>query len=523
MLEITLRGHVLMPGDLFGGQTHQAPPQSGHSQFVSKRSHRGQRAFNEVTWFTEDIHDPHHAGSPVDQRTGSECPQIEAFFIQESTRFRVSVEKHLKPSVQQKSIQLIGPHPSTDAVASLEDERPGAGFMQAEGTSQTGQSAAHDQHLFLRRAHGRNSIRVCCCGKSFPVEWATRVLQSRSQNWKNPPVANGRSRRSFFNTANWGKLVFDHTDLLAPIPAGKGVLFVASDGETLPNADLPIIEYIQSKGYVVTSFTSDGSTPEGLLAATAGQSVVLISETIGSTSVVDPPGVPTGIFSLQNTDIPVISCEAFMYDNAQWVNHPEDFSNDFINFGNTGRGEVAETPVADGRDSLYVRKADHPIVKGLTGKVQVYNELYSLNWGIPSVDADIVASVEPDGSYPTIFVYEKGDKLPDGSTVPNKRIGFYLGQNAAPDFNTPVDWSNVTETGKTILANTLAFAIGSTQPVTPTLSAVRDGNSLRVTYAGGTLQSASTLTNPTWVNESVASGGSLAITGPAKFLRVRGN
>ena len=93
-----------MPGDFFGGQTNQAPPQSGHSEFVSKRSDRGEGAFNEVTRFTEDIHDPSHAGSLVDQRTGSECPQIEAFLVQESTRFRVSVEKHLEPPVQQKSI-----------------------------------------------------------------------------------------------------------------------------------------------------------------------------------------------------------------------------------------------------------------------------------------------------------------------------------------------------------------------------------------------------------------------------------
>ena len=93
-----------MPGDFFGGPTHQAPPQSGHSQFVRKRSHRGEGAFHEVTRFTEDIHDPHPAGSPVDQGARPECPQIEALLIQESTRFRVGVEKHLEPAVQQKSI-----------------------------------------------------------------------------------------------------------------------------------------------------------------------------------------------------------------------------------------------------------------------------------------------------------------------------------------------------------------------------------------------------------------------------------
>jgi len=290
------------------------------------------------------------------------------------------------------------------------------------------------------------------------ISWATWA-QSTDVSCTDPAKA-------LFNSANWGRLVFDKTDLLTPIPPGKGVLFIASNGEAPINADPAIISFIEANGYVVTSFTS-GVPPEDLRAATRGQSVVLISETIGSTSVLDPVGNGTGVFSLKDSNIPIISFEAFMYDNADWVKRTEDGSNDWINWGNSGRGEVAETPINNGRDSLFIRKADHPIAKGLTGKVKVYNELYSLNFGLPSPDADVVASIQDDGTFPTIFVYEKGDKLVDGSVAPNKRIGFFFGQNAAPDFNTALNFDNVASVGRTLLLNTLAFAIGDTGTTPP--------------------------------------------------------
>ena len=122
-------------------------------------------------------------------------------------------------------------------------------------------------------------------------------------------------------------------------------------------------------------------------------------------------------------------------DNAEWVEHPADFSNDFSLFGNTGRTDATQpAELTDGRDSLYIRKAAHPIAGGLTGKVKVYTTLYSLNYGKPSADADVIASVQPDGSFPTLFVYEKGDKLVDGLRLIAGRLKladqFKLGRHA---------------------------------------------------------------------------------------------
>src|SRR5205823_11538439 len=94
-----------------------------------------------------------------------------------------------------------------------------------------------------------------------------------------------------------------------------------------------------------------------LRAAAAGKKLVFISETIGSTTVVDPAGIGTGVFSLKDADVPVVSFEAFMYDNADWVVRTDDGSNDFSKWGNSGRNDNDGLPngvppeIQDARDS----------------------------------------------------------------------------------------------------------------------------------------------------------------------------
>jgi hypothetical protein len=307
-------------------------------------------------------------------------------------------------------------------------------------------------------------------------------------------------------------------------PPRKKILFVTSNADTLPNADADLVDFFESKGYDVTRYTS-GTPPDDFRAAAAANDVVFISETIGSTSVLDPVGDGTGIFSLKDSDVPIISAEAYMFDNADWVLRTADGVNDWIHWGNTGRAEV-DAAVQDARDSLYIQKANHPIAAGLTGKVQTYIQPYSYNFGVPSADADVVASVQPDGSYPTLFVYEKGDKLVDGSVAPNKRIGLFLGQAADPNANTPPDVANLTAAGKTLLANTLSYALGAaTSGEAPTISISGTGNTLSVTFTGGTLQSADALSNTTiWKDEtSATSPYSVTVTsGGKKFYRAKG-
>jgi hypothetical protein len=348
---------------------------------------------------------------------------------------------------------------------------------------------------------------------------------------QNTTVDCGNPTTSLFHTANWGHLVFDKTDPLVPIPAGKpSVLFVTSNADNAANADADLVEFIHDNGYGVVPFTANGSTPEGLRDAAKGKSVVFISETIGSTSVLDPAGSGTGIFSLKDTDVPAVSFEAYMFDNADWVKRTEDGSNDFMNWGNTGRSEVEPIGLGESTDSLYIRKSDHPIAKGLSGKVQVYKQPYSLNFGIPSADADVVASVNADGTYPTLFVYDKGDKLADGSVAPNKRIGLFLGQAANPTANYAPDINNLTDAGKTLLLNTLAFAAGAVtgggQPNIASVSVA--GGNLTLTWTGGAgpfkVQRRDDIATGAWADVTTTNDRTASVprTGNAGFLRVVG-
>ncbi|MCZ7635225.1 MAG: hypothetical protein M5U12_03715 [Verrucomicrobia bacterium] len=331
-----------------------------------------------------------------------------------------------------------------------------------------------------------------------------------------PGVVNSTGRLAHGGT---GEILFAYDT-----PKRGRILFVTAttDGDNAPiNADPALIALLQARGYTVTVFAAGGSTPESLRTAAQGQDVVLISETIGSTSVVDPAGSATGVFSLKDVDVPVISFEAYMFDNADWVERTPDGSNDFIHWGNSGRTDLADPAIQDGRDSLFIRKPTHPIAAGLPeGPVQVYNVLYSLTFGLPSADADVVASIQPDGSYPTIFVYDKGDRLVDGSIAPNKRIGFFLGQNAVPSCDWALDYADLTDAARTLLFNTIEYCLPAATP--PTLAIARSGANVVITYAGGVLQSAAALAGAPWQDEpGIASGAAIQPAGAGKFYRVR--
>src|SRR3989442_318101 len=114
--------------------------------------------------------------------------------------------------------------------------------------------------------------------------------------------------------------------------------------------------------------------------------------------------------------------------------------------------------------SHYLKNRTHPSAEGLSGKVKVYVDPYSFNYGIVTPDADVLATMQPDGSFPTLFVYEKGDKPADGSVAPNKRIGLFLGQIANPNANFDVAFTNLTAAGKTLILNTVKYAIGASTP-----------------------------------------------------------
>lgn len=356
-----------------------------------------------------------------------------------------------------------------------------------------------------------------------PEEKNLQVWRADTEN--HPLIIDGGGRLAHGGT---GEIIFGYDENRKS--TGK-ILFLMGNAAAPTLGDAGLIALLRAKGYTVTPFTAVAAEADKQRAAAANHDVVFISQSLGSTTVVEQTGDPaTWGLILKDVDIPVISNEAFMYDNAQWSTHPDDYSNNFSFFGNTGRGgadlDTQAVELQGGVDSVFVQMPNHPIAKGLTlgakGKAQVYNTHYSVNYGTPGADADVIATVLDNGTVPTIWVYEKGDKLVDGSVAPNKRIAFYLGQVAAGVANWDPEMRILTEAGKNLLFNTLDYAIGKAAAVPPTLSVARSGASITITYAGGTLQSSTTV-NGTYTDVAGASPLSVTSADGSRFYRVKGN
>src|SRR5262249_30093076 len=114
--------------------------------------------------------------------------------------------------------------------------------------------------------------------------------------------------------------------------------------------------------------------------------------------------------------------------------------------------------------------------------------------------------------------------------APNKRIGFFLGQAAAPDFNTPPDFANLTDDGKKLLLSTLTYAFPiTTTPAGINVNSVKiDGANLTLTWTGGTppfkVQRRDDVGSGAWTDISTNTEHTATVprTGELGFLRVAG-
>jgi hypothetical protein len=300
-------------------------------------------------------------------------------------------------------------------------------------------------------------------------------------------------------------------------PAGGGrpkILFLTSNAVSPINSDPHLIALFEASGYDVTVFAPAAGSAEAAQAtrdAAAEVDLVFISETIGSTSVVfdddaDGPKPPT--FVLKDTDVPVISCEAYMFDDADWTAREVSpgTTAQFIAFGNSGRPEPPSALRDKGRTSLFIQSPNHRIAGGRSGEVMVYDWPYSLNWGNPSADAEVVASILADGTFPTTFVYDKGDKLVDGSVAPNVRIGLFFGQAAesiVAEGNTETvagapRWHYLSEAGREQLINAVNYAssFSSNQAEAGFISGIQLSGDSVIIEGSGTISSSSTVDGP---------------------------
>lgn len=217
--------------------------------------------------------------------------------------------------------------------------------------------------------------------------------------------------------------------------------------------DEQLIEHFEAN-YEVVPF--DSTDPDVVDAADEAD-VVYVTESIGSGSIADAEGT---IF--QSLETPVIYAEAFAWDNA-FLTGPVAHED----FGNTGRGEaLGVSEDLDISESIYITKPDHAMAGGFSGEVTVHTEAYSVNYAWNEAlgpGAEVIATADEAGEFPTLFVYEAGSELEDGSTTPGMRIGIFVGQSSSvPEIPSPIPFDILSEDGLALIDAVVEYALGNT-------------------------------------------------------------
>ncbi len=99
-----------------------------------------------------------------------------------------------------------------------------------------------------------------------------------------------------------------------PAARAATILFMVANAAQLTNADPAIVRLLRARDHEVILYTAPGTTREQQIAAADNVDLVLISESLGSSSV-----APDGVFSLKGHEVAVVSFEAYMWDDADWT------------------------------------------------------------------------------------------------------------------------------------------------------------------------------------------------------------
>jgi hypothetical protein len=217
-------------------------------------------------------------------------------------------------------------------------------------------------------------------------------------------------------------LAGDLLDFTPPPPepgAGPALIgFVTGNASQPPAGDQSVADFLTALGHTVEWLDEDHSTT----ADAQGKDLLYISSTILSSRVGD---------RFREVQIPVIVGESHLMDDMQMSSG---------GYGNT-----------NGLDEIEVQASSHPIMDGVGGNlIDVYTPNGRGVWGRPSSEATIVATWPGRSHRSLIYCYETGDQMV-GLTAPARRMGFFFYEQGL---------INATEDAKTLLANSVCWALG---------------------------------------------------------------
>ncbi|MGH8222300.1 MAG: SGNH/GDSL hydrolase family protein [Woeseiaceae bacterium] len=178
------------------------------------------------------------------------------------------------------------------------------------------------------------------------------------------------------------------------LSAGADSLLVVGE-IPVSSGDATTLSQLQQLGHAVTVVKDSASTA----ASANGKDLVIISESVA-------PGKVSNKFN--QVSVPVIVYEPWLYDNLGLT------------------GAVARTDYGRAQNQTKLRMTGtHPLTGGLSGIVTVGSAASAFSWGKPGAAAVVAATLRNNTARPTIFAYEAGALLANGTTAPARRVAVH--------------------------------------------------------------------------------------------------
>jgi len=234
--------------------------------------------------------------------------------------------------------------------------------------------------------------------------------------------------------------------------SNKTILFVGGS-RPLPVRDQPLAAYLSALGHTVVV----RNAREVRAADANGKDLVIISESSESVDVKN---------KLRDVAVPLITWEGWLFDDLRM----------------TGPNEEQDYGELTTETSIRLINPTHPLAAGLSGEVRtalVNNQISNkFHWGVPNLNAVVIATTLTNSSRAHIFAYEQGAMMV-GMFAPARRVGFHnaTGTNLTAEgwalFDAAVKWALACPTDATPAptASVTATPVG-TQTPTPTATFV---------------------------------------------------
>ncbi len=258
-------------------------------------------------------------------------------------------------------------------------------------------------------------------------------------SWDTTTSGDGPVAVSATATDTGGRTATDAITVTVDNTTNGLVVIVVGNPAALSTGDTAIVTRLEASGYLVTALDDDGLTTT----SADGANLVIISSTSNSNKI------GTVFNGLTQT----------VWDAKTWH---------FDDLGLTGTGANSDYGNT-ATETITITNPTHPLAAGLTGTIGFTTIRRTVSWGQPGPDADIIATANTN---PTIFIYQTGDTLANGTTTPGCRITFPIFGDG-PTYYTTQAWTLFDAT-TTHATNGCPTEAGDAPP-TATLTAPADG------------------------------------------------